>query len=344
VVKSIQRWRKQGGPSCRRLLAAAGLPRSSFLRWQQHIRKGLAAIRTGSAHDIQALEKRSPRTAVAIRRKIATLSHGRHRSRGAPALFLEVRAWLSRRSFQILVRERRQETWREQREAFTRISWSRPAAVWAMDPGQQAGRQWNLVSDLASRFRFDLFAAAMLPARAIAGQLAELFARHGAPLVLKRDNGSNLAGEEVDEVLDTYGVIALNSPPYYPAYNGAIEYAQRELKARVGQLTSQGMELDEALIESPSLLNAKPRPCLDDRSAAEVFYTGRDDFQQQFTLTRRKEIRDLIQDEANCICARMERCGHPTQGAVRRRVVEQWLEENGLMTVHQPLIVLPHSP
>ena len=344
MVKSIQRWREQGGPSCRRLLAAAGLPRSSFLRWQQHIRNGLAAIQTATARNVPALEKQSPGTASAIRRKIAGLSHGRHRSRGAPALFQEVRAWLSRRSFQILVRARRQEIAREREAACTRIEWSRPAAVWAMDPGQQDGRQWNLVSDLASRFRFDLFAAAMLPARAIAGQLAELFARHGAPLVLKRDNGSNLAGEEVDELLDAHGVIALNSPPHYPGYNGAIEYAQRELKARVEQLTSQGMKLDEALVESPSLLNAKPRPCLDDRSAAEVFYTGRDDFQQQFALTRRKEIRDLIQDRSNCINARMERCGHPTQGAVRRRVVEQWLEENGLMTIHQPLIVLPHSP
>ena len=344
MVKSIQRWRKQGGPSCRRLLAAAGLPRSSFLRWQRRIRNGRAAIQTATARDIPALEKQSPAKAAEIRKKIAGLSHGHRRSRGAPALFQEVRAWLSRRSFQILVRERRQEIAREREAACTRIEWSRPAAVWAMDPGQQDGRQWNLVSDLASRFRFDVFAAAMLPARAIAGQLAELFARHGAPLVLKRDNGSNLAGEEVDELLDAHGVIALNSPPHYPGYNGAIEYAQRELKARIGRLTSQGMELDEALAESPSLLNAKPRPCLDDRSAAEVFYPGRDDFQRQFTLTRRKEIHDLIQDEANCIHARMERCGHPTQGAAWRRAVEQWLEENGLMTVHQPLIVLPHSP
>ena len=344
MVKSIQRWREQGGPSCRRLLAAAGLPRSSFLRWQRRIRTGLAAIRTGSARDIQALETRSPKTASAIRRKIAALAHGRHRSRGAPALCHEVRHVLSRRSFQVLVRQQRLEKWRERDAAFTRIEWSQPATVWAMDPGQLGPRHWNLVGDLASRFRFDLFVAAELPARTIAGQLEQLFAQHGAPLVLKRDNGSNLAGGEVDELLDAHGVIALNSPPHYPGYNGAIEYAQRELKARVEQLTSQGMKLDEALVESPSLLNAKPRPCLDDRSAAEVFYTGRDDFQQQFALTRRKEIRDLIQDRSNCINARMERCGHPTQGAVRRRVVEQWLEENGLMTIHQPLIVLPHSP
>ena len=60
--------------------------------------------------------------------------------------------------------------------------------------------------------------------------------------------------------------------------------------------------------------------------------------------TRRKEIHGLIQDEASCIRDRMERCGYHAQGAAWRRAVEQWLEENGLMTVHQPQIVLPHSP
>ena len=344
MVKSIQRWREQGGPSCRRLLAAAGLPRSSFLRWQRRIRRGRPAIRTASARDVPALEKQSPAKAAEIRTKIAGLSHGRQRSRGAPALFQTLKTWLSRRSFQILVRARRQEIAREREAACTRIEWSRPAAVWAMDPGQLGPRRWNLVGDLASRFRFELVAATMLPARTIAGQLEQLFAQHGAPLVLKRDNGSNLAGGEVDEILAAHGVIALNSPPYYPRYNGAIEYAQRELKARVGRLTAQGLELDEALANAPTLLNATPRPCLDDQTAAEVFYPARDDFQQQFTLTRRKEIHDLIQDEASCIRVRMERCGHHAQGAAWRRAVEQWLEENGLMTVHQPQIVLPHSP
>ena len=344
MVKSIQRWREQGGPSCRRLLAAAGLPRSSFLRWQQRIRRGRAAIQAVAARDVPALEKRSLAKATEIRTKIAGLSHGRRRSRGAPALFQTVKTWLSRRAFQILVRNRRQEIAREREAACTRIEWSRPAAVWAMDPGQLGPRHWNLVGDLASRFRFELVAATMLPARAIADQLAALFARHGAPLVLKRDNGSNLAGGEVDELLAAYGVIALNSPPHYPRYNGAIEYAQRELKERLGRLTAQGLELDEALADAPALLNATPRPCLNDQTAAEVFYPARDDFQQQFTLTRRKEIHDLIQDEASCIRDRMERCGYHAQGAARRRAVEQWLEGSGLMTVHQPTIVLPQYP
>ena len=81
MVKSIQRWREQGGPSCRRLLAAAGLPRSSFLRWQRRIRNGRAAIQTATARDVPALEKQSPAKAAEIRKKIAGLSHGSLRCR-----------------------------------------------------------------------------------------------------------------------------------------------------------------------------------------------------------------------------------------------------------------------
>jgi hypothetical protein len=80
-----------------------------------------------------------------------------------------------------------------------------------------------LFLDLASRYRFaPLFALALLGGE-IAGHLHQLFHRHGAPLFLKRDNGSNLNCSEVNDVLVAHGVIPLNSPAYYPRYNGAME-------------------------------------------------------------------------------------------------------------------------
>jgi hypothetical protein len=44
-------------------------------------------------------------------------------------------------------------------------------------------------------------------------RLEQLFLQHGPPLVLKRDNGSNLNQQAVDEVLARYLVLPLNSPP-----------------------------------------------------------------------------------------------------------------------------------
>jgi hypothetical protein len=344
VVNIVHRLGKESGQSGRQLLTAVGLARSSFLRWQQRMRRGLPAIGRAGTRDVLSLEQRSPGMVAMIRHKIATLSHASHRSQGAPGLYREVRAFLSRRSFYILVHEHRQERLRQQQAALTRITWSQPAAVWAMDPGQLAGRCWNLISDLASRFRFALKASLDLPARSIADQLVHLFHQHGPPLVLKRDNGSNLVSGEVEDVLDAFGVIALNSPLHYPGYNGAIEYAQRELKARVSQLTRCGLSLDAALAASPSLLNAHPRPCLDGLSAAQVFHPARHHVRTQFTLQRRKEIKNSIAHHAEAIRDRMKTCGHHAHDAAWRRAVEQWLVDNGMLTVRQPQTVSPHFP
>jgi hypothetical protein len=65
----------------------------------------------------------------------------------------------------------------------------------------------------------------------IAAHLEKLFREHGAPLFLKRDNGSPFNCHEVDAVLARFGVLPLNNPPYYPRYNGAEEKGIRDFKA-----------------------------------------------------------------------------------------------------------------
>jgi len=77
-------------------------------------------------------------------------------------------------------------------QRWQRLRWQRVGAVWAMDPAEDAGQTWNLVSDLASRFRFAVRLSVHLPAEQVAAYLKALFQRYGAPLFLKRDNGGNL--------------------------------------------------------------------------------------------------------------------------------------------------------
>jgi hypothetical protein len=131
---------------------------------------------------------------------------------------------------------------------------------------------------------------------------------------------------------------------HYPAYNGAIEYAQRELKAQVGQLTAQGAALEVALADAPPLLNAKSRPCLGGRTAAEVFHLAHATFPYASTLSSRKEIKHSIEDRSEAIRNRMKTCGPHAQGAAWRRAVEESLVEAGLMTIHRPPCVSPHFP
>ena len=57
-----------------------------------------------------------------------------------------------------------------------------------------------------------------------------LFARHGAPLVLKADNGSAYTAQPTRDFLDHHRVVLLLSPPYYPQYNGACEAGNGTIK------------------------------------------------------------------------------------------------------------------
>jgi len=311
-----------------------GLARSSVLRWTRRLRQGQEAIRS-------PWRKATLENPAALDGAIAKLHHGVHRSRGAPALWRLWQEGISRRDFDHRVREHRLQQHREQRDSLRHIVWPQAGAVWAMDPAQYGRLRWNLVGDLASRFRFDLMVALELPACRIAKQLQELFDRYGAPIVLKRDNGSNLVNAIVNGLLEEYGVLALTSPPHYPRYNGAIEYAQHEIKTTVDVLTLAGAPLPTALVTAPVLLNTQPRPCLNGRTASQTFLNAQHPFQQDFTLNRRKEVKHWIQDQAQSIVDRMSKVGRHAYDAAWRQAIESWMLDNGLMQVVQPRRMSP---
>ena len=321
---------ERSGWSFRRLIPAVGLSRSSVSRWIGRLRRGRPAIRQ------PAQQKASLENPATLEARIAGLHHGAHRSRGAPALWRRWQTYISRRDFDGRVRAYRLQWQREQRENLWRIVWRIAGAVWAMDPTEYGEVRWNLVGDLASRLRFELLVALDLPVRRIVAHLVVLFDRYGAPLVLKRDNGSNLVHPAVDEACDAYGVLTLTSPPYYPRYNGAIEYAQREIKAAVAVLTMAGTSLSTALVTAPVLLNTRPRPCLGGHTASEVFHQTRHTFQRGFTIQRRKEVKRWIQDQAQSIVDHMPKAGRLAHDAAWRQAIENWMLDNGLIEVLQP--------
>ena len=53
--------------------------------------------------------------------------------------------------------------------------------------------------------------------------LVELFEEHGAPLVIKSDNGGAFRAADMRAMLREYLVLPLYSPPRTPSYNGACE-------------------------------------------------------------------------------------------------------------------------
>jgi hypothetical protein len=72
-------------------------------------------------------------------------------------------------------------------------------------------------------------------ARQVAAYLDAVFRAHGAPLFLKRDNGSPFNHEAMDQVLERHRVLSLNSPPRCPPYNGAIEKGIGDIKRQLDQ-------------------------------------------------------------------------------------------------------------
>jgi transposase InsO family protein len=120
----------------------------------------------------------------------------------------------------------------------TALEWLRPGAVWAMDhaePPEKIEGEFAcvlVVRDLASRQQLAALAQRSPSASAVADALEELFIRHGAPLVLKSDNGGAFTGLETRSLLERWGVRQLLSPPYLPRYNGAVEAGIGQLKTR----------------------------------------------------------------------------------------------------------------
>jgi transposase InsO family protein len=124
------------------------------------------------------------------------------------------------------------------------LSWTRPGSVWAADfseaPTPIEGRYRYLLSvrDLASGEQLlSLPCRDVTEATALA-TLEALFKEHGAPLVLKIDNGSAFVAEGFRGLLEDFGVAALYSPPRTPKYNGACEAGIGGLKTRAHHLAS----------------------------------------------------------------------------------------------------------
>ncbi len=149
---------------------------------------------------------------------------------------------MTRSELEDLVRRYR-VVWRERnREPLVRLTWHDPGAVWAIDythaPVLIDGQFPYLLAirDLASGMTLAWHPVASATADEAAATLARLFAVHGAPLVVKSDNGSHFTASQVTELLRIHQVAHLLSPAYYPRYNGSIEAGIGSLKLRTDQV------------------------------------------------------------------------------------------------------------
>ena len=136
---------------------------------------------------------------------------------------------MPRRELDDLARRYRQVHFDGKRVLVHALSWRHAGAVWAMDytapPNviEDGYRTILAVRDLASGKLLLALPAAEDTARTTVDALRALFAEHGAPLVIKSDNGRHFVNAEVEALLATHGVVHLRSPYYTPSYNGSCE-------------------------------------------------------------------------------------------------------------------------
>ena len=337
MVKTLQQQHEHEGRSYRRLCRGYGLPRSKFLRWQYNLRRGSPPIRRPGP------VKEAMPDPVLLKDAIAALPCSNQRTKGTGALYNAWRRFISRDMLARLVAEHRRSLHRTQRDQFQLLCWHYPGTVWAMDEAEMDGIRWLLVVDLASRYRFDLLLSDTLPSTRIVAHLENLFRLHKPPLALKHDNGPNLASLLVAKLLAEWGILELTSPPYYPRYNGAVEYAQREIKLVAKILHEEhGLPMAEALAQATHVINRRPRPCLHGATAAEVFHTPNPALAGAFTQESRKETTHWIEARQKAILATMSASNRCTQAAARRLATETRLLNMGLVVPVRATTVSPH--
>jgi len=265
-------------------------------------------------------------------------------------LYQQYQDQISRRDLEALVETARQESLRHQQAGLRHITWQVPGLVWSLDDTELASLAYHKlhlhqVQDLASRYKFTPWVGERVSGETVAVHLEQLFLQHGPPLVLKRDNGSNLNQQAVEEVLARYRVIPLNSPPYYPPYNGGMERAVRELKIPlVDKILAHGLTPEpqvqawaEALAHE---LNHRSRDCLNGRIACRVFQDAKPAL-KAYTLRKRRETFDWINELTRALIKVSAVYTQYQAATARRLAVETWLQRNGVIIITQNPRVLP---
>ncbi|HWT79134.1 MAG TPA: hypothetical protein VN648_10070, partial [Candidatus Methylomirabilis sp.] len=181
------------------------LPCATVLRWRARARAGEPVVEQAGP------KKKEPIELANVKEKIQQLEHGPRRSAGTTALYAELSDSISRRRFQELVAEERQR----RLESMKRIQWLVPGTVWSLDTTEYGLEKIKItvLRDLASKYQLPTpLVQPQEDGARIAVYLDLMFKQQGAPMFLKRDLGSPLNCQAVDEVLERHWVLPLNSP------------------------------------------------------------------------------------------------------------------------------------
>ena len=236
-----------------------------------------------------------------IRSHVQRLAHKKKRTLGSGELYQEYKGQISRREFQKMVKEEREQKKDIIKHKMKRIEWLLPTTCWAFDDtffttDKNDKKVWiHNIKDLASQYILPPMAGEFKDGKEVARNLQNLFLQFGAPMFLKRDNGPNLNSKEVKEVLEHFHVTVINSPEYYSQYNGSIEHANGLLKNEVNRLAKDmNIEVDVKNIAplarlAAHELNIRYRKSIKDYPVCLFWRSKKESFKYN-NIPKRKEV------------------------------------------------------
>lgn len=320
-----------------------GISYQSFWRYRQRLRAGEDPVQVVGRKPLPPIDYRQ------VKLELHQLNHGRKRSAGTGEIREKYSGIVSREKLDKLINEVRTEIQTGRQAHMTRIEWDCPHMVWSMDDFEYECKGINFydhqVQDLTSKYKFEPLACHQPPSgEEIAGNLEKLFKRYGAPLFMKRDNGSNLNHFSVIDVLQEFKVVPLNNPTYYPQYNGAMEHSQGEVKRELDNLIWEFESPDTfpfAVRQAVHNLNHKPRPSLNGEWSC---------FQWQmhapvvFSKPYRTQVYQEVKKLALDIAYNIEYSDKDlVLSKSWRKAVQTWLHRNGHINIKRNGEVLPIS-
>ena len=223
------------------------------------------------------------------------------------------------------------------------VEYSEPHLIWSMDIFEKwhHGIKFHVlqVIDLGSRIKLDpLIKAKPITGEEVADHINMLMRCHGAPLFLKRDNGGNLNSSAVFSIMNLFGVIAFNSPPGCPQFNGVMERSQGEVKRYLNVMChAQSNDLDvfsSCVYVAIQRANWRKRPVLKGENAENVW-------SKEYLYFSKRE-RENIYNELKNLAAEMLN-GFPLKKRNRkdavacawRQAVRAYLEEKGYIRLYR---------
>jgi hypothetical protein len=232
------------------------------------------------------------------------------------------------------------------------IQWLKPGAAWSLDTTEYGPQKMKItpLRDLAVKYQVPSpLVAPRENGEHIALYLDRMFQQEGPSMFLKKDLGSPLNCQALDQVLERHWVLPLNSPLAYPQHNGSVERSMRDLKEALDARRRQSLRTGVPLVLEVELathhLNHRRLRSLGGLTPCQ-FYHDPSRRLRLHAATREKIFREIFGQYWQYVQCMPARTRH-NLNAAWRLVVESWLRRQGWISVrdnNQPKVSTHSNP